>query len=55
MSRKRFQEVTGMPAPSAHIRIRERTGLRAALMVLLLVAATAPTSPAQTLTWCGPR
>jgi uncharacterized repeat protein (TIGR03803 family) len=49
MSRTRFQEVTAMPAPSAHISFRERTGsLRAALMLLLLVAATAATSPAQT-------
>jgi uncharacterized repeat protein (TIGR03803 family) len=49
MSRTRFQDVTAMPAPSAHIRFRERTGnLRAALMLLLLAAATAATSPAQT-------
>jgi uncharacterized repeat protein (TIGR03803 family) len=51
MSRTRFQEVTVMPAPGAHISFRERTGsLRAALMLLLLVAATAATSPAQTFT-----
>src|ERR1035438_8943326 len=49
MSQTRFQEVTTMPAPSAHISFRERTGsLRAALMLLLLVAATAATSSAQT-------
>jgi uncharacterized repeat protein (TIGR03803 family) len=49
MSRTPFQEVTAMPAPSAHISFRERTGsLRAALMLLLLVAATAATSSAQT-------
>jgi uncharacterized repeat protein (TIGR03803 family) len=49
MSGTRFEEVTGMPAPSAHIRFRERTGsLRAGLILLLLVAATGVTSPAQT-------
>jgi len=49
MSRTRFQEVTAMPASSAHISFRERTGiLRAALMLRLLVAATAATSPTQT-------
>jgi hypothetical protein len=49
MPRTRFQEVTTMPAPSAHINFRGRTGsLPAVLMLLLLVAATAATSPAQT-------
>jgi uncharacterized repeat protein (TIGR03803 family) len=49
MSRTRYQEVTAMPAPSVHISLRERTGsLRVALMLLLLVAATAATSSAQT-------
>jgi uncharacterized repeat protein (TIGR03803 family) len=49
MPRTRFQDVTTMPAPAAHIRLRERTGtLRVALMLLLLVAATAATSSAQT-------
>lgn len=58
MSRTRFQEITAMPAPSAHISSQERTGsLRAALMLLLLVAATAATSSAQTFktihNFCG--
>lgn len=58
MSRTRFQEVTAMPAPSAHIRFRERTGsLRAALMLLVLLAASAATAPAQTFktlyNFCG--
>ena len=49
MSRTRFQEVTAIPAPGAHSRFRERlVSLRVALMLLLLVAATAATSPAQT-------
>lgn len=49
MSRTLSQEVTTMPAPSAHIRFRKRTGaLRSALILLLLVAATAATSSAQT-------
>jgi uncharacterized repeat protein (TIGR03803 family) len=49
MSQTRFQEVTAIPAPRAHILFRERTGsLRAALVLLLLVAAMAATSPAQT-------
>jgi uncharacterized repeat protein (TIGR03803 family) len=49
MSRTRFQEVTALPAPSAHLSSREKTGsLRAVLMLLLLVAAAAATSPAQT-------
>jgi uncharacterized repeat protein (TIGR03803 family) len=49
MSQTRFQEVTAIHAPSAHIRFRERSGSRrAALILLLLVAATAATSPAQT-------
>jgi uncharacterized repeat protein (TIGR03803 family) len=49
MSRTRFQEVTAIPAPSADISFRERTGsLRAALMLVLLVAATAAISAAQT-------
>ena len=49
MSRTLSQEGTATPAPSAHISFRERTGsLRPAWMLLLLVAATAATSPAQT-------
>jgi len=49
MSQTRFQEVIAIPAPSAHISFREGTGsLRAALMLVLLVAATAAASPAQT-------
>jgi uncharacterized repeat protein (TIGR03803 family) len=49
MSRTRFQEVTAIPAPDAHILFRERTrSLRAALILLLLVTATAATSSAQT-------
>lgn len=48
MSRTRFQEVTALPTPSAHLSFREKTGsLRAVLMLLLLVAAAA-TSSAQT-------
>lgn len=49
MSRTHFQEVIAMPAPSAHLSVHERSGsVRAALMLLLLVAAMAVTSPAQT-------
>ena len=49
MSRAHFQKVAATPAPSTHTRFRRRTGsLRAASMLLLLVAATAATSPAQT-------
>jgi len=49
MSRIRFQEVTAAPSTGAHICFRGGTNsLRAALMLLLLVAATAATSPAQT-------
>jgi uncharacterized repeat protein (TIGR03803 family) len=51
MSRTRFQKFTAMPAPCAHVSLRERNGsLRAALMLLLLVGVTAATSPAQTST-----
>jgi uncharacterized repeat protein (TIGR03803 family) len=58
MSRTLSQEVAATPAPSAHISFRERTGrLRAALMLLFLVAATAATSSAQTFktlyNFCG--
>jgi len=58
MSRSHFQEITAMPARNAYLSFRERTGsLRAALMLLLLVAATAATSPAQTFktlyNFCG--
>ncbi|HEY6370481.1 MAG TPA: choice-of-anchor tandem repeat GloVer-containing protein [Candidatus Sulfotelmatobacter sp.] len=49
MSWTRFQEVTALPAPSAHISFRRRTGsLRPPLMLLLLVGATAAPSSAQT-------
>jgi uncharacterized repeat protein (TIGR03803 family) len=49
MSRTLFQEVTAMPAPSAHIRFQVKTGsLRVALTLLLLVVAMAATSSAQT-------
>jgi len=56
MSCTRFQEVAAMPAPGAHVSFRERTGsLRTALMLLLLVAATAAISPTEILTRRGPR
>jgi len=49
MPRTRFQEVIALPALSMHVSLRKRTGsLRAALMLLLLLAATVATSSAQT-------